>query len=410
MIMKKLLRSSCWAFSFILPVFFLSTKPSLASSPKILSELEKEIIVLVHQVEPFVVTVSAKFDYNLIDNESAFLGLKPDKKESIPIEMENVGSGVIIDANHIVTLGSIVIGSKDINVQTMKGETFPGTLIGLDDEYGLAVIKVENLSMSPVKEGDSDRLESGCLVLIIGNSLGVTPAVSLGVVNAIRSDGAIQLSTNVAAGSVGGPVFDVSGNLVGILGARISETTNNIIFRSPFIGNEGALAYPYNKIKEKVAAFINPDAQPGGWIGVSAENWPGNRGWVHISDVKENSPAHEYGLKMGDILFSIEGQNIESAYQLARSIRQHKPGESIRFGILRGNEKREINVVVGQAEEPSFASEASAAFSKRPANIGAIQVQGAQQGHSSQLDQEFLLMRIRTMEREIQTLRTMIKH
>ena len=381
------------------------------SRENILTELENEVKLLVKEVKPFVVTISAKFEYDLVESKTA--ESESQKNEKIPFEMENIGSGVIFDENHVVTLASIVIGSSDIHIETSDGKKFPGSVVGLDEESGIAILKTGSTGLPAAKKGASEQLQTGCWVLIVGNSLGVTPAISLGVVNAIRGDGTIQLSTNVAAGSVGGPVFNVNGELVGIVAARITQPNNNLVFNSAYIGNEGALAFPIHKLEKPINNIITQGFTNQGWIGVSAENWPGKEGWVHIINVKDNSPAKQAGLKMGDIVYTVGNAGVKDASNLASIIKEHNPEDSIILGIIRGDEKHSVKVKISKKpedENQQMASNAPGNMTNKPANIGVVQVQGQGGSNAPQLDQEFLLMRIRNMEHEIKTLRSMLKH
>ena len=378
----------------------------------ILNDLEKDILSIIDNVKPSVVTISANYNLNLVDKESSFLNLSDGSQENLPLEMENIGSGIAIDSTHIITLASIVQGSQDIKVETFDGRTQPGTLIGIEAEYGLAIIKTENLKFQPAKATERNHLRSGCFVIVIGNSLGVTPAVSFGMVNAIRSDGIIQMSTNVAAGSVGGPIFDTDGNLVGILAARILPPDNNVMYNAPFLSNEGALAYPLDKVKQRVNQIIYQNSGQQGWIGVTGDNWPGKDGWVHVSNVKKGSPAHKAGLKMGDIICTLDDKNVGGAYKLASEIKGHQAGSKIKFGILRGNEKHVMNIEIGQpdpvTEKEAYTQDAFPA-SEGAQNPGTIETATHYSSESPQIDQQILLYRIKNMEQELKALRSAIK-
>lgn len=386
----------------------------LAEDSSVLAKLQNDIITIVDQVKPSVVTISAKYRYDIINTEeTSFFGIKKIKDSKLPLEMQNIGSGFVLDSTHIVTIASVVQGSHNIEVTFANGQAVPAKLVGLDEELGLALLKVEAGNFAPAQFGNDSHLRSGCCVIIVGNSLGVSPAVSFGLVNAIRNDGIIQLSVNVTAGSIGGPVFDINGQLVGILAAQLSPDDETLISTSPFIGNEGALAYPISDIRTRMTRILQVSAEPGGWIGVTAENWPGRTGWVHINQVKAGSPAEKAGLKMGDIVFSMDGQPIHNAHELARRIKHKRPGEIVRLGLIRGDEKRYLDITVGLPRKVASIQMAETAAYTRSTTIDANQ-QNVQRIHpgkrtTDKINDEFLLLKIRNMEQELKTLRSMIR-
>jgi len=378
-----------------------------AKEPTLLAELEKEIIQIINQVRPNVVTISAKFRYNIVDTqENSFLGIKKGKDYKLPLEMENVGSGIVLDSTHIVTIASIVKGGETITATFANGETKPVQLIGLDDVSNLAILKVENTKLQPAQFGDLSNLQSGCCVLIVGNSLGVSPAVSLGLVNAIRKDGAIQLTASVAAGSIGGPVFDIRGRVIGILAAQLSSDSDNFILNAPFISNEGALAYPIDFIAKKTQEILQEREFPQGWIGVSAENLSGKGGLVHISNVKSGSPAAKAGLRTGDIIFNVDGRTITNAHELAANIKHKQPGQAVQLGIIRGNQKQYVKIIVGNHSSETATMSKKTLSDSRRANIQKIH---PGKRVTEEINQEFLLMRLRNMEQELNKLRSLIR-
>ncbi len=385
-----------------------------SAEPSSLESLQRDIHELVNMIKPSVVTVSAKIDYSIegTDRDSPLLGSKKDKVNSI-IVMTNIGSGIVFDSTHVMTSALIVQGSKSITIILEDGSEHVGTQVGIDTLTGVAVIKVDDKKLDPVAISGVDQLNSGCLVLIIGNSLGISPSVTLGMVNCIRSDGMIQLSANIAAGNAGGAVFNVKGGFGGILTALISPVAGEFQSGSTFIGDEGALAYPAHTISQRVENIIKHRITTEGWIGVSAGDWPGRRGWIHINSVKSGSPAQAAGLRMGDIILGVNEKKFSNAFELANFVKTQPPGETIKVEVLRGYQTHSLLVGIGEQpkqDQSGYAFQLPGnATALSPTSFGAVRLETKGRGAgSSQLNDEFLLMRMRSIEQELSVLRAML--
>jgi serine protease DegQ len=379
-----------------------------------LMKMEKDIIRLVDEVKPSVVTISATFEYILTKEEKSTLSLwggENIKEKGAPIEVTNIGSGIIYDSTHVVTKLSIIQGSTSIQIGFHDGQTVEGRFIGFDPEYGLAVIEVKKAGLHPVKFSSSQKLSIGSWALIVGNSLGVSPAVSLGMVNCIRTDGIIQVTASIPAGNAGGPLFDSAGHLLGLIAAKINAEGDEYA-GSARIFNESILVYPADELDKRILQILTQTEEANGWIGVTAENWPGRLGGVHITNVTPESPADKAGLQMGDIIMSMDGVETNHANQLARDIIHHHPGDMVHFAVLRGTGVQSISVTVGDAFKP-VSTQLSSSNNLPPPLIPTFSEESPLEldGNNPQYDQlrrDFLMGKLRNMEQEIETLRSMI--
>jgi S1-C subfamily serine protease len=390
--------------------------PSLWSSETVtLESLQHDIYQLVEKVKPSVVTVSAKFRYTRPEAPpgSPLRGsIEGDENDSIV--MTNIGSGIVLDSTHIITSALIVQGSQKITISCSDGSECSGTEVGIDTLTGVAVLQIAKKKLKPVILGHDDYLKSGYLVIIMGNSLGISPAVSLGVVNCIRSDGMIQLAGYMAAGNAGGAIFNADGTFAGLLTALISPGMDEIRSGSSLIGEEGALAYPAREIARRANNIIADRANPEGWIGVTADEWPGRRGWVHVNMVKAGSPAQKAGLRMGDIIIAANEKKFNNGQELANYIKNQGPEKDIKFDVLRGDQTHSFKVRTTERSESSLIPPIFRpnihSTSLSPTNYGAIKVEFTNPNvRTSPIDEEFLLMRIQSIEQELEVLRAMLQ-
>ena len=382
---------------------FLPVTSSATEQGSMLEKLQQDLIQLSQRTQPSVVTISATFEYNLIEEEDSFIWNR--RKESKPVEWTNIGSGIILAPHYIVTRLSVVQGSPFITVTYCDGNKEEAFLAGGDPEMGLAVLEVENSGWKAAIPGQPEKVIPGCLVAILGNSLGVAPAVSLGIVNCIRSDGILQISAIISAGTAGGPIFDVRGHFIGLLSSLAHPPTEEI-YVGPMTGlGETLLAYPADRILEKADAIIAEAERSRGWIGVTGDDWPGKVGGVLVRKITPGSPAEEGGLVPLDIIVGIDGQEVNYALDLAAAIARHEPDDTIKLGVLRGKEDlHTLAVRVGdRRERKSFYQTAEGP------PTGALQLEFER--IAPQPDREYMMMRMRMrqVERQLKSIQSMMK-
>ncbi len=381
--------------------------PASAQQPSLLASLEKEVLNLVERVKPSVVTVSAS--HPVTQNQLI-------SSDSSQFVVTNIGSGIVIDSVHILTRASIVTGSKNINVQLFDGTEYRGRFVGSEPDFGFALIKLEaaDAKLSPARIGDSEPLRAGCWVTIMGNSIGISPAVAMGVINGTRPDGLLQISTEVTAGSVGGPVFNTRGQLVGILAAKISTINKDNQMNFPVLGSGGALAFPASIVEQKTRDILNGITSRRAWMGVKAADMPQHPGWVILHEVTDNSPAAKAGLHKGDILIRANEQTIDNVLQLATFIQSHQPNDSIEFHYRRTDaDSVHTTRVTLQAHPPSkpstvnstlypqtFSTQHHVKLSREKTNLSISK---------DQLYQEWILQRIERLENELSSLRSIVQ-
>jgi serine protease Do len=280
------------------------------------------------------------------------------------------GSGVVLSADgYIVTNSHVVSNARTIRVRVAaerqgqstlqpEGKLLEARLVGIDREADLAVLKVEKTGMNFLEMGDSDALRQGQLVLAFGNPMGLENSVSMGVVSAtarqIKPDDAmiyIQTDAPINPGNSGGPLVNVNGRVVGI---------NTFIFTQSG-GNEGlGFAIPSNIVKNVYTQIRAEGHVHRSEIGVAVQTitpalatalrLPQDFGVV-LSDVEPDETADEAGLKIGDIVLSLNGKTMENARQFEVNLYRYRIGDKINIEILRGNSKLTYTVAVTERED-----------------------------------------------------------
>ncbi|MDQ2775011.1 MAG: trypsin-like peptidase domain-containing protein [Acidobacteriota bacterium] len=277
---------------------------------------------------------------------------------------DSSGSGIIMSEDgYILTNAHVVKGAHSVKVQLnvrAEGETpgqarrraLAGTLIGMDHDSDLAVIKVDRNNLPYLMFGDSDELRQGQIVLALGNPLGLDNSVSMGVVSAvsrqIKSDDPmvyIQTDTPINPGNSGGPLVDTDGRVVGI----------NTFILTQSGGSEGiGFAIPskiardvYQQLKTQghvhraqlgiVAQTVTPDMAEG----LKLETDHG----VIISDVEPDGAAAHAGLQVDDIVTGMNGRIVSTLHQLEARVFRTTPGTKLTMQVQRGTEQLELPVV-----------------------------------------------------------------
>ncbi|SER00293.1 Do/DeqQ family serine protease [Faunimonas pinastri] len=259
----------------------------------------------------------------------------------------SLGSGVIVDPKGlIITNHHVIANANQVRVALSDGREFPAEVMLDDERTDLAVLKIQGSSGNyPIlKLSDSDALEVGDLVLAIGDPFGVGQTVTSGIVSALaRTDiGAndmsffIQTDAAINPGNSGGALLDVHGDVVGINSAIYSQSGGNI-----GIG----FAIPSNMVRTVLA-----QAQAGNktverpWIGASYQRVTSEiatslgldrpRGAL-VTDVQPSSPASRAGLKMGDLIVSVDGLEIADPPGLEYRFALAGIGKDVKLGIRR---------------------------------------------------------------------------
>lgn len=272
-----------------------------------------------------------------------------------PVESMSVGSGVIVDPNGYILTNDHVVGrARKITVILSDGRHYDAERLWSDPTLDLAVIKIkaEDLKVAPL--GDSDRLAVGELAVAIGNPLGlrfqrtVTAGIisalerSLPVGNVIMQD-LIQTDASINPGNSGGPLINSRGEVIGINTVKASEA-EAMGFAIPI-----NLAKPIVKSIIEHGRFIKP------WLGISGidreiaayynTKVKIDRG-ILVGGVEPGSPAYKGGIREGDIITHIQGQEINTMAKLRMVLYNLEVGQTVEIRVLRDNKERIISVTL----------------------------------------------------------------
>ncbi|MCR4392269.1 MAG: Do family serine endopeptidase [Candidatus Acetothermia bacterium] len=294
-------------------------------------------------------------------------------------EVTSLGSGFVVEhggKRYVLTNAHVVEGADSIRVSAQTGKILPAKVVGTDSWLDLAVIAVEDAADLPAAPlGDSDALEIGDWVIAIGNPLGFSHTVTLGIVSALnrdvpRPDGSgyyrrmIQTDAAINPGNSGGPLVNAYGEVVGM---------NTVIARSTESGVavEGInFAVPINEIKQVLARMIGEGKVTRAWLGVYIQDLiPGmerqfgvaSGQGVLVADVVSGSPAEAAGIRRGDVIVSVAGRKVGSAAALQAEIMYRRVGETVEIGLVRDGRSLTLTVTLGARPDEGTVSPPSPA-------------------------------------------------
>ena len=271
------------------------------------------------------------------------------------------GSGVIISSDgYILTCAHVVDGASTITV-TIDDKDYTATLVGEDTTSDVAVIKIDATGLTPATVGDSDSLKVGQSVMAVGNPLGeLGGTVTGGMISALNRSvtiqgtsstntmSLIQMDASVSPGNSGGGLFNMSGELVGIVNAKSSSSdAEGLGFAIPIndaikvaqqlLENGYVTGRPYLGI-----TYLGvEDAQTAAQLGVNAYG-------VYVVEVVKGGPAERAGLQSGDRIVSIDGTEIASKDDLGTLMQKHAAGDTLNITIARNGQMQTVSVTLGE--------------------------------------------------------------
>ena len=276
-------------------------------------------------------------------------------------KISSLGSGFVIDGKEglIVTNNHVIDGAEEIIINFHDGSKLKvDKVIGKDSKADLALLKVSpKKPLVDVKFGSSSSIEVGDWVMAIGNPFGLGGSVSMGIISAksrdINSgpyDDYLQTDAAINKGNSGGPLFNMSGDVVGVNTAIISPTG-------------GSIGIGFAVPSDTVAAVVEQLKQFGetrrGWLGVKIQTVtddiaetlgvPENTGAL-ISAVTPESPAAKAGLEAGDVIMKFDGKDVSTMRGLPKIVAQTQIGRAVDVDVLRKGQRKTIQVAVGRLE------------------------------------------------------------
>ncbi|PPG40435.1 S1C family serine protease [Pseudoclavibacter sp. RFBA6] len=303
------------------------------------------------------------------------------------------GAGYIVTNNHVATIDGAT-GNAELSVQTSDGRLLPATFVAGDPVLDLAIIKVEDTSLTPITFGDSDKLNVGDVAVAIGAPLGLSDSVTEGVVSAldrgilvsssavpeeVESDGTqedspynfwrgdpnspegqsttqgsssvalpvIQTDAAINPGNSGGALVDQDGALIGVNVAIAGASSGG-----ETAGNIGVgFSLPSNLVKRVTEQLIADGAVSHGFLGASVSDPTAADSSVagaYVAQLTAGGPAAQAGIQAGDVITSFGGHRVSNSTDLTAQIRALEPGTQVEAVLVRGGQEQTVQVTVGE--------------------------------------------------------------
>lgn len=317
---------------------------------------QQAVVKVVEQVNPAVVTVVNRLD----PRRSGFSG-------------EARGSGVVIDREgRIITNNHVIEGAATGGLQVIfiDGTIAPATLIGADPGNDLAVLKVDTDIKAVATLADSSKVRVGETVIAIGSALGdFTNTVTVGVVSGTNRDlqgqdvqleNLIQTDAAINHGNSGGPLLNLSGEVIGINTAVVRGDGSDAAGGD--VAEGLGFAIPANRVKTVAGRLIQQEGKPRPFLGVATEpvtpqlasyydlRGPNGRlldSGVLVVEVVPNSAAENAGLAPGDVILSIDNTTLDENNPLVDVLAQYEAGQTIRLQVVRNGNSQQVDVRLG---------------------------------------------------------------
>ena len=289
----------------------------------------------------------------------------PDFSEDDNATSANFGSGFIISPDgYILTNTHVIKGMTNIKVTLNDKRQYPAKLIGQDEKSDVALLKIEAKNLPTVKIGNPDELRSGEWVAAIGATFGYENSVTSGIVSAknrtLPDDGYmpfIQTDVAINPGNSGGPLFNLKGQVVGInsqiysrsggfMGISFAIPINvamNVADQLKATGkvSRGQLGVVIQEVSYDLAKTFGLDKATG----------------ALVAKVLAGSPAELGGLKVGDIIRSVNGNEVRSSSDLPMTISSLKPNQTVKLGVWRKGQMLDVEIKLGTQNDIAAKSE-----------------------------------------------------
>ena len=289
---------------------------------------------------------------------------------------QSLGSGVIITTDGtVLTNNHVIEGATDIKVYLSDKREFKATLVGTDPKTDVAVLKIDANNLPTLPLGNSSSLQVGDLIFAIGDPFGIGETATMGIVSAKGRGGLriedyedfIQTDAAINPGNSGGAMIDLHGNLVGI---------NTAILTGGSGGNQGVgFAIPINLARNVMDQIRAHGKVVRGYMGVYIQDvTPEIAKQFHlnetrgalIGDVSAETPGARAGLKRGDVILALNGQEISGANELRLQISQTPPRTPVKLKVWRDGKTQDTNLTLGdlpeKAEKASMGEEGGGAL------------------------------------------------
>ena len=285
-----------------------------------------------------------------------FGGRAPEMQQPKSQRETSLGSGVIVSPDgYIITNNHVVDGATDVKVEFSNKEKYAAKIVGTDKYTDVAILKIDKSGLPTLPFADSNRVQVGDVVLAIGEPFGLGGTVTMGIVSAKgrslggqieRYEDFIQTDAAINHGNSGGALIDTHGELVGI---------NTAILSGDGGGSEGiGFAIPANLARNMMDQILKKGKVTRGFMGIlpqeltpdMAKEFSVNGHGVLIAQVTQDSPAAKAGLKVGDVITTINNDPVEDVNSFRLAVAGFAPGTKIDLKINREGKALDVPVTL----------------------------------------------------------------
>jgi serine protease Do len=283
---------------------------------------------------------------------------------------EGLGSGVIYrEDGHIITNDHVLRGASDVEVAFADGSTEPAEVVGADPNSEIAVLKVDRDGLPAATFKTDEPPIVGQLAVAIGSPAGFEATVTLGIVSAVGREfprelvgndqaaasalvDLIQTDAAISPGNSGGALVDRDGNIMGINVAYLPPAETGAVNLGFAIPADTAVSIADQLIEtgEVTTPYLGVGTIPltpetAEQFGLSVESGE------LVDSVRPGSGAQEAGVRRGDVITAIEGEEVASYGDLLSTLRDYQPGDTVGLTVVRGGEERTLDVTLGERPE-----------------------------------------------------------
>jgi putative serine protease PepD len=261
---------------------------------------------------------------------------------------EGLGSGVVYDGKGLIMTNAHVVGTaKSVKVQFKDGTSLDGEVLGADTPNDIAVVQVQPTNELTVARLATDPPKVGQLAVGIGSPFGLDETVTAGVVSAVNRPvdngvggvaSMIQTDAPINPGNSGGALANRRGEVIGI---------NSMIYSEKGENNGIGFAIPIARAKSVADTLVSGGTVDRAYLGVGSQPTSDGSAGAEITKIDAASAAEKAGMKVGDVVVSVDGTTVKQASDLAAAVGTHQAGDTIKIEVQRGGTTTSLEVTLG---------------------------------------------------------------